>query len=88
MSEETEQIRRMTEAKWSGAINAIVKQLPMLFAAVALGISSFNGCKVKDNSSEINKNVKWIGQHLDQKQNEIDQLKESKTNDASTNSNK
>lgn len=67
MSEDTEQIRRETEAKWSGALNAIVKHIPSILAAVALGFSMFNGCK-------INNNVKWIGSHLNEKQTEIDQL--------------
>ena len=76
MSEDTEQIRRETEAKWSGALSAIVKVLPTLLATIALSLSAFNGCKVRENSNELNQNVKWIGQHLQDKQNEIDQEKQ------------
>jgi len=84
MSENTDQIRRETEAKWSGALSAITKQLPTILATVAVGLSAFNGCRVRENSTELNQNVKWIGQHLSDKQQEIDQLKQKENNDTGT----
>lgn len=71
MSEDTDQIRRETEARWSGALSAIAKNIASILAAIALSLSLFNGCR-------INHTADWVGQHLQDKQSQIDDLKNSK----------
>ena len=76
MAENTEQIRRQTNARVSGTIDAILsKWKEILFALVAAG-TLFNGCKTSQNSTDLKNDVKWIGNHIQDKQEQIDKLKE------------
>jgi len=68
MPDDTDQIRRDTEAKWSGALSAITKAIPTLLAAIAVSLGLFNGCRISHTAD-------WVGQHLQDKQQQIDQLK-------------
>lgn len=70
MSEDTEQIRRETEAKWSGALAAIVKYLPTLISTIALSGVLFNGCKESKDAtiSKQQSGLLWHEAHQIEKQ--------------------
>ena len=51
-------IEAATEARWSGALKAIVKYLPHLLAAVATSLALFNGFHASQKENQIDAHLR------------------------------
>jgi len=67
---ETEMLRRYPKTKL--VLDYAIKRLEVLVVSL-LTAGIIGGC----NHAALKDNVKWIGQHLDEKQQQINQLKDS-----------
>ena len=65
----TEQIRKESEARWTGFFAALGKFLPHLLAILAGAGVFFNGCNRSHDLTENQNEMKFLQQEIDQLKN-------------------